>query len=170
MIDTNSTIFESRGWQVHTWPYADQEVTVLQREPFRISWCATQLVTFVYVIHRVPENYQSVLDDYAALRDFASKHKRTLLPFSIQCGYALLPIYVGESFSESLCADIRTTYKKRWCVLHAPALLETSTGRLHKCEAESYWGCIYRDYINSVLAETALVLNTGSQSYVDGRN
>ncbi|MCA9005687.1 MAG: hypothetical protein KDA70_10490 [Planctomycetaceae bacterium] len=154
-----TTVFRNKGWQVHSWNYADQEVQVLHQEPFRLTWFATQLVTYVFIIERTPENYQSILDDYAALREFAGQHKNTVLPFGIQCGYALLPIYVGGSFSEELIIDVQNTYRKRWCVFHAPALLEQDTGKLHKLEAKSFWGCVYRDYIESVINETALVLN-----------
>jgi len=150
--------FESMGWRIHSWPYAGRTVTVLHREPFRLSWIATQLVTFVYVIDRVPEDYRSVLDDYAALRKFAGSHKRTFLPFAVQCGYALLPIYVGASFPESLVADVRQTYRKRWCVFHVPSLLETGTGRLHTLEAKSFWGCVYRPFVGRTIAEVARVL------------
>jgi len=160
MIDAQSANFASRGWSVHSWPYADQNVTVLQREPFRFTWFATKLVTFVYVINRTPDNYQSILDDYTALRKFASDHKKTLLPFAFQCGYALLPIYIGQSFSESLIADIRTTYKKRWCVFHAPSLLESDTGCLHSLEAKSFWGCVYRNFINTTVTDIATTLTT----------
>jgi hypothetical protein len=155
MIDAQSANFESKGWLVHSWPYANQKVTVLQREPFRLTWLATQLVTFVYIIRRTPDDYQSVLNDYSALRSFAGNHKRTPLPFTIQCGYALLPIYIGHSFSESLITDIQTTYKKRWCVIHVPSLLESDTGGLHTLEAKSFWGCVYRDFVRATVADTA---------------
>ncbi len=154
-----TTQFRNKGWQVHSWNYADQEVQVLHQEPFRLSWVATQLVTYVFIIERTPENYQSILDDYAALREFAGQHKNTILPFTIQCGYALLPIYVGGPFSEELIADVQETYRKRWCVFHTPALLERNTGKLYTLEEKSFWGCIYRDYIESAINETALVLN-----------
>lgn len=158
MVDAHSANFESKGWSVHSWPYADQNVTVLQREPFRLTWFATKLVTFVYIIRRRPDDYQSILDDYTALRRFASDHKRTLLPIGIQCGYALLPLYIGQSFSESLLTDIRSTYKKRWCIFHVPSLLEAGTGRLHTLEAKLWWGCAYRDFINATVADTAMAL------------
>lgn len=158
MIDAYSTAFESKGWLVHSWAYGDQNVTVLHREPFRLAWFATQLITFVYIIRRAPDDYQSILDDYSELRKFASDNKRTLLPFAFQCGYALLPIYVGESFSESLLANIRSTYKKRWCVVHVPSLLESDTGHLHTLEAKSFWGCVYRNFIGETVADVAKTL------------
>ena len=79
----------SDGWRVHVWPHADQEVAVYHSEPFRLAWFATQLVTFVFVIHRTPDSYQSVLDDYGALRRFAGSQKQTLLPFAFQCGFSM---------------------------------------------------------------------------------
>lgn len=159
MVSQVTTQFRNKGWRVHSWNYADQEVLVLHQEPFRLDWIATQLVTYVFIIERTPDNYQAILDDYAALREFAGQHKNTILPFGFQCGYALLPIYVGGPFSEALIADVKNTYRKRWCVFHTPALLERDTGKLHTLETKSFWGCIYRDYIESALNETALVLN-----------
>jgi len=50
------------------------------------------------------------------------------------------------------------TYKKRWCVIHVPSLLEADTGRLHTLEAKSFWGCVYRDFINATVADTATAL------------
>ena len=45
--------FEATGWIVHRWRYKNgEDVTVLQREPFRISWFATRLVTYVPVKHQ----------------------------------------------------------------------------------------------------------------------
>ena len=155
MDDTYASTFESKGWSVHSWPYANQDAVVLHREPFRLAWFATQLVTFVYIIRRTPDDYQSILADYSALRKFAGDNKRTLLPFAFQCGYAILPIYVGQSFSESLVADIRSTYKKRWCVFYAPSLLESDTGHLHRLEAKSFWGCVYRKFISETVADVA---------------
>jgi hypothetical protein len=163
---TNSLIstFESAGWTVHSWPQSDQNVTVLHREPFRLSWLATQLVTYIYIINRVPDTYQSVLDDYASLRRFAKQHKQTLLPFGFQCGYALLPLYVGQAFPEPLIRDIQQTFKARWCVMHVPSLLESNSGRLHTLEAKSFWGCIYRKFITSAVDATARTLSTGRKS------
>ncbi|MCZ6834855.1 MAG: hypothetical protein O7G85_03700 [Planctomycetota bacterium] len=160
MIDAHPAKFESMGWTVHTWAHAGQDVTVLQREPFRLKWFATQLVTFIFVIRRTPENYQSVLDDYSALRGFAKEHKKTPLPIAFQCGYALLPIYIGNSFSESLLSDIRSTFVKHWCVFHVPSLLDSGTGQLHALEKKFLWGGIYRSFITSTVAKTAKDLVT----------
>jgi len=91
--------FEAAGWIVHRWQYPnDTEVMVLQREPFRVSWIATQLVTYVYLIPRGVAAYSEIIDDYASLREFAGENKRTFLPFWLQCGYAVLPIYIHASF------------------------------------------------------------------------
>jgi hypothetical protein len=118
---------------------------------------------FVYIIRRTPRDYQSVLDDYTALRSFAGTHKQTILPFGLQCGYALLPLYVGQDFSEQLIAEVRTTYTKRWCVLHIPSLLGSNTGRLHTLKTRSVWGCVYRNFIDATVMDTAVTL-TGSRS------
>ena len=139
--------FETAGWIVHRWCYKNsKEITVLQREPFRFSWIATQLVTYVYLIPCGVRAFSEVTDDYASLRKFAGDNKRTLLPFTLQCGYAILPIYISDSFPDQVIEDVRTTYKKRWCVAHAPSLLETETGRLHTLQAKSFWGCVYRKF------------------------
>ena len=146
--------FEAAGWAVHRWRYSNgEEVTVLQREPFRFSWFATRLVTYAFLIPRGVETFSEVADDYASLREFAGENKRTLIPFALQCGYAILPIYIYDSFPEQVIEDVRNTYKKRWCVFHAPSLLETESGHLHTLEAKSFWGCIYRKYIQSTIGE-----------------
>ena len=155
MSDSIAAEFESQGWWVHTWNNAGQEVTVLQAEPFRMEWVATQLVTYVFLIRRKPVDYQSIANDYPALRRFASEHKRTILPFSIQCGYALLPIYVADSYSDALVEDVATIYRKRWCVMHVPTLVESNGGRVHTLTAESLWGCIYRKYIASTIHQVS---------------
>ena len=148
--------FEAAGWIVHCWRYKNgEEIVVLQREPFRLSWIATQLVTYVFLIPHGVEEFSEIANDYSLLRKFAGENKRTLLPFTLQCGYAILPIYISDSFPHQVIKDVRTTYKKRFCVFHAPSLLETKTGLLHTLEAKSLWGCIYRKYIESTACEIA---------------
>lgn len=152
--------FEAADWIVHRWQYKNgEEVMVLQREPFRISWFATQLVTYVYLLPRKVDTFSEIVADYAMLRKFAGENKRTLIPFTLQCGYAILPIYINESFPQHVIEDVRSTYKKRWCVFHAPSLLETGTGQLHTLQAKSFWGCIYRKYIQSTVGEIAGIVN-----------
>ncbi len=158
MIDVPRGDFESQGWTVHAWNYANQHVTVLQREPFRMKWIATKLVTYVFLIHRTPKDYLSVLSDYPALRQFAGDHKQTWLPFGVQCGYALLPIYIGRGFPEYLIGDIRTTYRKRWCVLHVPSLFDLDSGQAFTLQAKSLWGCVYRNFIEDSIAQTTHAL------------
>jgi hypothetical protein len=143
---------------LHDWHHAGQEIMVLHREPFRLQWCATQLVTYVFLIHNTPEDYQSVLDDYAALRAFADNFKQTWLPFGFQCGFALLPIYIGQNFSRSLVTEVHRNFRKRWCVVHVPSLFDIETGQLDTLEANSFWGCVYRSYIRATIADTVNLL------------
>ena len=150
--------FEALGWMVHAWRHAGQEITVLHREPFRWRWIATQVVTYVFPIRRTPDNYQSVLDDYAALRAFAADFKQTWLPIGLQCGYALLPIYLGRGFSPALVTEIERNFKKHWCVIHVPSLLDVETGQLCTLETNSFWGCVYRPYIRATIVDTVKVL------------
>lgn len=150
--------FEARGWRVHTWARDGREDLVLQREPFRLRWFATQLVTFVYVARRAPGSWDEVQRDYAPFRKFAGDHKRTILPLGIQCGYALLPVYVADAFPDALCADVRSRFVKRWCVMHVPSLLESGTGRLHTLDTGSIWGALYRGYVRDTIAEAAAAL------------
>ena len=155
----DSSVFESAGWVVHPWrDMKGQDVTVLHREPFRVSWFATRLVTYVFLIPRDVDNYADIIDEYASFRKFAGENKRTLLPFGIQCGYAILPVYMEDSFPNQLVEDVRSIYKKRWCVLYLPSLLETQTARLHTLEAKSFWGCIYRNYLRATLGEVVNLL------------
>ncbi len=157
--ESSDHVFETAGYQVHHWAgLGERDVVVLHKEPFRFAWFATKLVTYVFLIRRSVETVQQIRDDYPALRAFAGEHKRTLLPFAFQCGYALLPVYVSETFPDALTEAIRSTYKKRWCVFHVPSLLEVGTGRLHSLERKSFWGCVYRRYIQATVDEVANVV------------
>ena len=147
------------GWQRHDWEFHNQIVTVLQREPFRWSWFATKLVTCVFVIHDTPDSYASILDDYNPLHAFSRDHKKTRIPFSLQAGFAILPIYVGKGFSEELISQIKTKHKKRWCVMHIPSLFDTETNTCHTLCTNSFWGCVYRDFISDVIHRVALGCN-----------
>ena len=162
MTDYYST-FEPTHWKVHLWRKGDETITVLHDEPFRLKWFATQLVTFVYLIEQTPDCYQSILEDYNQLRQFAGDNKQTFLPFGFQCGYALLPIYLGTDFSESLITDIQNQYRKRWCVFYAPSLFDIRNRELHQLKAPSFWGCVYRSYINDSIQDIAGCLRATSQ-------
>jgi hypothetical protein len=153
--------FNQSDWWSHSWLLGDRSVTVLHREPFRFKWFATQVVTFVFVIHQKPENIAAIDSDYAAMRTFASQHKRTWLPFAVQCGYALLPIYVGDSFSDSLTNEIQTRFNKRWCVFHVPSLLDATTGSVYTLRHRSFWGCVYREYIHTTVFQVANAVYSG---------
>jgi hypothetical protein len=148
--------FETAGYRVHHWAgLGDNDIRVLHKEPFRFTWLATQLVTFVFLIRRPVGRFSEALDDYPALRKFAGEHKRTFLPFGFQCGYALLPIYIAETFPEGLIEETRSTYKKRWCVFHTPSLLNAGTGRLVTLDHRYFWGFIYRHYLRATVDEVA---------------
>ena len=153
--------FNPADWWSHSWSIDGTPVTVLQREPFRLRWIATKLVTFAFVIHRSPEDIESIDTDYEAMRWFASRNKRTWLPLGVQCGYALLPIYIGESFDDSLIHEVESRFKKRWCVFHVPSLLDSSSGTLHTLRNKSFWGCIYRGYIRKTVAQVAYAAHAG---------
>ncbi len=131
---------------------------MLHREPFRLRWCATQLVTYLFLIRKTPDDYQSVLDDYGDLRAFADNFKQTWLPLGFQCGFALLPIYMGQRFSPPLVTEIRRNFRKRWCVFHVPSLFDVETGELDTLEANSFWGSVYRPYIRDTIADTVKLL------------
>jgi hypothetical protein len=153
-------VFKSAGYQVHHWAgLGESSITVLQKEPFRLSWLATQLVTFVFLIRRPVEAFAQVLDDYPALRSFAGEHQRTFLPVGIQCGYALLPIYMAHTFPEALIESTRSTYKKRWCVFYIPSLFNLTTQRVIALERRYFWGCIYRGYIGATIQEAANMIS-----------
>jgi hypothetical protein len=128
--ELNLTDLEADGWAVESWHYRGQDVTVLHREPFRLHWFATQLVTFVFIIDGVPKDYHAMLDDYAALRRYAGQHKQTLLPFGLQCGYAILPIYVGEGFSETQKAIVRSRISRKFSLRRGCRAIAHPGGRL----------------------------------------
>jgi len=151
------------GYDVQHWRHGDADVLVLQKEPFRLQWIATQLVTFVFLIPRTVQNYDEIVDDYRSLREYAGDHKRTWLPFGFQCGYALLPIYLGTRFNESLRESIRSTFKKRWCVFHAPSLFDLESHELTTLAAKSFWVCIYRPYIRETVKEVARAFAVGRE-------
>jgi hypothetical protein len=146
------------GYDIHHWQHGDADILVLQKEPFRIQWFATQLVTFVFLIPRTVERYDDILDDYRSLRGYAGEHKRTWLPMGIQCGYALLPVYLGAGFSDSLKAATRSTFKKHWCVSHVPSLWDLNAREVTTLAAKSFWGCIYRPFISKTISEVVGVI------------
>ena len=143
------------GWQRHDWNLGNRSVTVSQCEPFRWSWLATKLVTYVFVVQDAPDSYASLLDDYDALRGFARDHKKTRIPFSLQAGFALLPIYVGDNFDLELVSQIESTYKKRWCVMHIPSIFDTQTNTCHTLGVNFFWGCVYRDFVPDTIRRVA---------------
>jgi GNAT superfamily N-acetyltransferase len=143
------------GWRQYEWSLRNQNVTVLHSEPFRWSWFATKLVSYVFVIHDTPDSYESVLDDYVALRGFASDHKKTRIPFSLQAGFALLPIYVGAGFNSDLVSQIESKYRKRWCVMHIPSLYDTQTYTCHTLSGNYFWGCVYREFVSETIRSIA---------------
>ena len=156
----NTRILEAAGWLVHPWRDAEgRDVTVLHREPFRISWWATRLVTYVFLVPGSVDDYASILAEYAAFRKFAAENRRTLLPPGMQCAYAILPVYLGNSFPSQLVKDVNSIYQKRWCMLYLPSLLETQTAHLHTLESKSLWGCAYRDYLRATLGEVVNFLS-----------
>ena len=148
------TVFADMGFTVHHWDNSQLgHVTVLQKEPFRLRWGASQLVTFVFIIDSKIATYSEIEELYSHLLDFAKKHKRTLLPRGLQCGYALLPIYIADRFESSLRDRIRTEFKKRWCVFHLASLYEIATGDTVTLQHGSFWGWIYRDYIRTTIRD-----------------
>lgn len=156
--------FLGLGYEVQHWRHRDADVLVLQKEPFRIQWLATQLVTFVFLIPRTVQSYDEIIDDYRSLRGYAGDHKRSWLPMGIQCGYALLPIYMGAGFSDSLKVSIRSTFKKRWCVFHVPSVFDLESRELTTLAANSVWGCIYRPFVTETIAAVAAVLGKTDKS------
>lgn len=167
MSDSINNAAESKylrlGYNVQPWRHRDADVLVLHREPFRIKWLASQLVTFVFLIPRTIQHYEEIIDDYRSLRGYAGDHKRTWLPMGFQCGYALLPVYLGVGFNEPLKASIRSIFKKRWCVYNVPSLFDLESHELTTVAAKSFWGCIYRSYVSETVLEVAGVLREGGQ-------
>ena len=155
--------FHLNRWRHYDWNLRKRNVTVLHSEPFRSSWYATKLVSFAFVIDDTPDSYESVMDDYVALRSFASNHKKTRLPISFGAGFALLPIYVGAGFNSELVSKIKSTYKKRWCSLHVPTLYDIRTSECHTPVRNSVWGCIYREFISDTIRSIAEQLRPPQQ-------
>jgi hypothetical protein len=148
------TAFTDMGFAVHHWNSSQiGHVTVLQREPFRLSWAATKVVTFVFLIGSRLAAYSEIDEHYPHLIEFAKDHKRTILPRGLQCGYALLPIYIAESFDVMLQDRIRTDFKKRWCIFHVPSLFETDAGNTVTLRHESFWGVMYREYVRTTILD-----------------
>lgn len=153
--------FDAAQWAFHPWSLHDRPVRALHREPFRLRWVATQLVTFVFVIDHQPIDMASIDEDYASMRQFASQHKKTWLPVGFQCGYALLPIYVGHAFAEPLIHEIQNRFRKRWCVFHVPSLLDADTGEVHTLTQGSYWGTVYRPFIHNTVDQVSRAVQAG---------
>ena len=146
------------GWQRYGWRFRNQDVTVLQTEPFRWSWFATKLVTYVFVVPKTPESYASISNDYDAFLEFARDYRKTRIPFSLQSGFAILPIYVGNDFDTELISQVESTYRKRWCVMHIPSLYDKQTNTCHTLDVRYFWGCVYRDFVSDAIRLVALQL------------
>jgi hypothetical protein len=152
-------VFRRMGFDVHHWTMPEgYEATALQKEPFRLEWFLTQVVTYVFFIDGERTTIERVQRDFDPLFAFAKAHKRTPLPRGLQCGYALLPIYLGTSFDDELRRHVRAVPKKRWCVSHVPTLFDLETRRLDTVTRTSMWGRMYADYIYRTIAETTQVL------------
>src|SRR5436190_23488313 len=152
-------VFQSMGFQVHHWAMHDgDDVVVLQKEPLRMEWYFTQVVTFLFLIRRHVDAIDELDHDFAPLLAFAKAHKRTWLPRGLQCGYALLPVYVGTDFNDDLKRRVRALPKKRWCLFHAPSLFDVETMRLTTVTGLSLWGRVYADYIYRTIGEATQVL------------
>ncbi len=127
----------------------------LRREPFRASWVFTQLVTFVFVIRKQVTSWDELAADYDGQLAFAARNKKTFLPRGLQCGYALLPVYVGTGFPVELEEAVRTRFEKRWCVMHVPSLLDVATGKCSTLSSKHIWGAIYRGYVQDTIKSVA---------------
>jgi len=53
-------------------------------------------------------------------------------------------------------------------VFHVPSILDSATGQLHTLEAKSFWGCIYRKYINATVADVANALRGEIRGNITG--
>lgn len=156
--NTFPAVDELGGWRRYEW----NDTAVFHREPFRWRWGATQLVTFAFVIPRQPDNIKEIDADYDSLRRFAVTHKQTWLPIGFQCGYALLPIYLGTEFQPELIRKIENRFVKHWCVMHSPSLYDTSSGHLYSLNRRSLWGSLYRRYMTSCVQEISEQLRKNS--------
>jgi hypothetical protein len=144
-------------------PFGDGGLA-LRREPFRVSWIFTQLVTFVFLIPRQVESWDEMMADYDELRAFGSRHKKTWLGRGFQCGYALLPIYVGSDFALELHQVVQTKAKKRWSMFHVPSLLDLGSATCGTLASDQFWGVIYRSYIKeSIVSVADVVLRSHAQ-------
>lgn len=142
----------------------EEDSLVLQREPFRLSWMLTQLVTFVFLIPKQVTSWEEMIADFEKLKKFAKRHKKTFLPMGLQCGYALLPIYIGTGFSDQLKETVRTKYTKRWCMFHLPSLLDIPTGECTTLAPNYIWGALYRGYIHETVTSVAEVVTKNAVS------
>ena len=107
----------------------------------------------MFIIDSQITTYSEIEELYSHLLEFAKKHKRTLLPRGLQCGYALLPIYIADRFESSVRDRVRTSFKKRWCVLHVASLYEIATGDTVTLEDGSRWGKLYWKYIRTTIRD-----------------
>lgn len=143
------------GWDAYAGSDAPRNAAVLHREPFRLSWIATQMVTFAFVIDYTPDDYDELLRDYDDFRKFASRHKKTFLPIGFQCGYCLLPIYVGHGFSQLLIGSIRSKrhYRSLSCTVFQPSLFDVQSHLLHTQELS--YGIVYRRFVSETITQIA---------------
>jgi hypothetical protein len=160
MVDKSNISHVGRNFSVdynlYEWKHRDVDVLVLHKEPVRIRWMATKLLTFIFLIPRNIWSYAQILEDYGYLLEFARNHKRSWLPLGFHCGYALLPIYIGSAFDKSLKEINRFKFKKHWCIFHVPSLLDMKSRELVSLTTPPFAGDLfYFPFISQTIFEVA---------------
>jgi len=155
MTFQNSVLIEE-GFVRKDWACKELgNVVVFHNEVFRMNWFATKLVTFVFIINGTPTDYAQIESNYDFLSAYARSNKNSIIPRGLNLGYALLPIYCGTNFDESLIRDVKSKYLKKWCMFHIPSLFDMDDQHLITMEAKMIWGRIYQSFIQETIQKSA---------------
>ncbi len=130
-------------------------VVVFHNEIFSMKWFATKLVTFVFIINSTPTDYVQIEANYDLLSAYARSNKNSIIPRGLNLGYALLPIYCGTNFNESLIQDVKSKYLKKWCMFHIPSLFDMGDQHLITMRTTMNWGRIYQSFIQETIQKSA---------------
>jgi hypothetical protein len=151
--------FEPMGFEVTDWQHPELGlVRVLHREPFRMRWFATKLVTFAFLAQWRPPDCGWLFDAIESYREYVRTHKRTRLWLGVQCAHLMLPFYVSTGFAAELQGAVRTQPTVMRAEFHVPTLVDTAEAKVVTLESYPAWGTAYHDYMRQTVADISAEL------------
>jgi hypothetical protein len=119
------------------------------RAQFKLKWFATKLHAFTVVVP-VPAATLDVLTDATQQSlDYAKQTKGKLRGF--QTGVAALPVLVSSEVSPDARATVESRPSKKFAAQTLPAIVDLSSGQIHRYEGRLVWGGIYDAWLRARL-------------------